>query len=832
MGIGKGKLNYIWYAFAIVVFITVVILDIIDSIKTIKEFPQLNIDRDNLFGVNEVNLKDFELEEDGSLYAQSGDPWVYYTLPETTVVKIVEIAVDSVSTQNASATLHFVLEDGTWEYQYFYIHNGVNKVQFNSGEDLSGVSAIRFDFVNGKDISVKVDNVKINSHYATTLKYHIRSLIITLSIVMFAILPRANKELRNFIKAYLSFLLFIICAATDLGSLSYFFKILSIGMFCLFLLERNDRFTVKFEKMVLLLFGTLFCILMLMHGRLSGEYEILNVLCSCTFVIVAIAYLVQNTFRINIKDWIIRNRGIIFLIVCFVLLSVEVINSWLMWDAWQYYAMGSGCIREITKIFNADFSGVYNMYLAGHASLGYSLWVVLFQLFKEGTASVQIADIILAVISIYAYYQVLRKVLGEKISDGSLVLATIPYAFSPFVLGIMGNVNLDSATMYFAIIFIACSLYHFECMELIFAFLFCFTKETAVIYYVTYIIAKVISEYLSEHRFCLDGLIKFGFGTIKNYLYAMPAILWLALYKMNINSWKGSNNDGKSWNYFGIDQEVIVTKLKQVFLLNFNWIFWITIVLGVIVLYVKRVNIEKETRKVIIPISAMGIAAIGFGCVYVTYDLARYIVPIIPIVYLVTAWVIGRFEGKFFRTWNVLASVLLLAQCFRMIDPMTANMFQSILVGNKQEMYLVGNEKRFDDHIVYNRQNIYWSEALIEVLENSGYDGNMLVVFPNSYFSQYNMLGNWKCSWNINKGKLEYYDENAIFSKESKEVITCSDSADVYEKLEAMSSNRILYVVPEWGSIDTDFVANKKVVKQGEVAHKGYNVQYMVMGIE
>lgn len=537
---------------------------------------------------------------------------------------------------------------------------------------------------------------------------------------------------------------------------------------------------------------------------------------------------------IGIRKWFFDNKTILLVIVCFILLSMEVVDSFVMWDAWQYYAnWGFGCIQKITKLFDSNFSGIYDLYLFGHASLGYSLWVILSQLFAEGSASVQIADIALAAVSIFAYYQILRKLFDKKYDDNTVALMTVPYALSPFVLGIVGNINLDSATMYFAVIFIACVLYNYEVLELVFAFVFCFTKEPAVIYYATYIVAKVVCDYLSGHKFTLQGIIRFGFCNIRNYLYALPAIVWIILFELNPS---GGWADGQvtEWTHFELSPEIVPLKLKQIFFMNFNWIFWFVFFGGIVFLCIKKVRMKTKIFT-LIPISIMGFSVIGFNCAYVTYLLPRYIVPMIPTLYLTASAVVCHSNKKSLRFFMVLVSALLFVQNYKVIDPVMKNIFSSRPIGYESDskMYTLGNEysrgERFDDHIVYNRQNIYWSETLAEVFIRSGYNGDMLIVLPDDEPSAgYDLLGNGVCLWNTKTKKIEYYDENLGIPTGCIRVTACC-VVDVPSMKGMTENDYILYIVPAWHSVNFDFITDKKILKHGEVEHKGYGIQYMVL---
>jgi len=516
-----------------------------------------------------------------------------------------------------------------------------------------------------------------------------------------------------------------------------------------------------------------------------------------------------------------------------------------MWDARVYYALPGrdGSARSMINRFNADFCGVYGLYLSEHASIGYSLWITLFLLFKEGSAMVQFADIMLAAVSIFAYYQILRKILGSKFKDRILILATFLYAFSPFVLGIIGDFNLDSASMYFMIIFIACSLYHYESLELIFAFCFCFTKELSIIYYTFYIIFKCVCEYNSEYSFDCLGLLKYAICNIKNYIYALPVVLWGVLFKLNttVGGWSSGKQSlwsNEGMNCFGISSSVISMKLKQVLILNFNWIFWMIILLGCFILLIKKNKIDEEISKILNPLCLMGGIMIIFGCLYITYTHARYLTPLIPILYLSATVILAYvFNIIDFGIFNVVIAFLLLIQSFYTIDPIMQKTFNSISVGNNDLCTLqvepdnrIYDSVKFHDSIVYNRQYIYWQDTLKKLLKRAKYDGEMLIVLPkDDNCGTWSILGWGTCFWNNEKGELQY--DSSIMDEDNNTVLMKACIPEEVTELIDSMDNTLLYIIPRWADVDIDFISKCNIIREGEIDNKGYSAKYVVMNM-
>ncbi len=641
-----------------------------------------------------------------------------------------------------------------------------------------------------------------------------------------------NRKYLSFIGTYLCVCLCMLCTTFHVNIGGIFFKIAAVTLLCLFLFSGNKKHVMDFEKVVLILFIVLFSVFMLIRGKLQEKYFVINILCIVSMLIAISIYFVQNHKRIILKKWFVQNWSILLVCLVFVLLSVEVIDSWLIWDARQYFECwnNSGDIQGISESFHAD-SGVYDLFLMGHVSLGYSLWMILFQLFSKGSASAQVADIVLAVLSIFAYYQILRKLIGEKYSNNVIAVAVVPYAFSPFVLGLVGNINLDSATMYFALVFIACSLYHYECLELLFATCFCFTKEPAVLYYIGYVVAKIICEYVEENPFRVPSLLRFGFSNVKSYIYALPVFWWVIMYLLA----PGGGWESSGIGFFGFDYDLIVTKLKQMFLLNFNYLLWGSIALGISAICMKKIKVKKQLWIEIVPICAMGVVIVFFGCVYVTYVLPRYIVPLIPIMYLVATVFIANMK-KIFMRWNIVLAAALLIQSFYVIDPVMWCVFSSMSLGTAK-VYGMGlhNAMEFNDYMVYNRQYMYWSETLSEILKESGYNGNMVIVVGNRYKT---FGDNGGTLWNSRLQKFEYASAENIESPEQYVVEVCND----FDVINTWWGNyqarydQILYIIPHWSSVNADFVLDemipKQVLKSGVVEHKGYSAEYMILNLD
>lgn len=167
--------------------ILIILFDMIICHNTLNKYAQLVIEKTELFGENNENLKDFRLEGDGSIVSESGDPWIEYVLDELQYVESVDIIIDDVNPDRTYAQVFLILEDGTWITQLFYIHSGVNRIHFNELNKSYQAHTIRFDLVSQIDCSIKVDKIAVNSPISLTLKYHLYAIMAILFIIFAAL---------------------------------------------------------------------------------------------------------------------------------------------------------------------------------------------------------------------------------------------------------------------------------------------------------------------------------------------------------------------------------------------------------------------------------------------------------------------------------------------------------------------------------------------------------------------------------------------------------------------------------------------------------------------
>lgn len=125
-----------------------------------QQYPQMRITPEELYGVDLVNLRDFELDADGVLTATSSDPWITYNFKEQTNVRSVTISFSEVQSNNAVVECFLVPE---YDSTMVDLHSGTVKLAFTKNQPRNHLEALRFDLTNHTGNSMKLDSVLINS---------------------------------------------------------------------------------------------------------------------------------------------------------------------------------------------------------------------------------------------------------------------------------------------------------------------------------------------------------------------------------------------------------------------------------------------------------------------------------------------------------------------------------------------------------------------------------------------------------------------------------------------------------------------------------------------
>ena len=465
----------------------------------------------------------------------------------------------------------------------------------------------------------------------------------------------------------------------------------------------------------------------------------------------------------------------LLIIAVYIILALPVVGEVPSFDGTNYYF---DRISNISARFHYSFSDIKSICLCSHVSYGYGLFVMIGELISPGNVSgLHIVNIILACVSGVSFYKLLRHVFKEA-GEPVILLGTAIYLYSPFLLGIVGFINVDTPGVYFFTCLISLCLRNKRLGSLIFAYLFAFTKEPSIVYLAFFASACLIIALCTNRAEGKRLIDKKLIVSLTPYLFV--GINWLlvflgkAYFKTGKNkgaslSWKGSEI-----SEFKIDFNNIRTKTIQIFVMNFNWISVIIIIavfalcLFTLIKNRDRVlsvfGINSEYAKFNYLCIAVLSGGLLFNYIYFDYLHPRYIQLMSVIVIIMGVAALCRLSlmkkcyiPSVVISLTVLA--LMLLQTHVSADPLPGK----LLICEDQygnPFTVCSMWKGMGDQTVYNRDYSNYIRCIEGILKKEAYGKDTSVVFDTAENIYYNMD---HAFWDTKKGKFSSKkNENTI----------------------------------------------------------------------
>lgn len=507
----------------------------------------------------------------------------------------------------------------------------------------------------------------------------------------------------------------------------------------------------------------------------TSVWNRMNTISSVNFPIMIMGLLIWNisTLGLGIRIYIIRkekmlekcknflleNHYILMLLFMVCIFFIPCFSYWFKSDSNVYYT------DIVMKQGNWDFtvgSALSGFTLGGHLCYGYSFFLTIGQsLFPDNGTGIRLVTLLLYLVTIFLFSKILKMQFpsGGKLEN---VLVTGVFAFTPIVFGILSETNIDFPLLCFWTWFVYCHLSGKQILRLFTGLLTCFSKELGVLF----IAGFFVSNYVYD-LFCIKGKsgisqkIDSIFQAIRLsdfftcfscvFLFFICSIFskegWTARTITAPQEIAGNleNTVQFSWTY-------ILIKLKQIFVLNFQWLFLIIAAVFLILLLLRRIKLN---------ITQMGFTLFvlfgGFLCFnffYFTWPHARYL-QIGSFFFCTFLGYSSRliFENK--KILNICLGVILgihIISCFVLIDPLSYLCFKNINIGNKKIislteystlpdtgalMFTEKENPRVDlnnhilrDFVQYNREYTHLEQLIEKMFAEMNYNEEIAVFIP------------------------------------------------------------------------------------------------------
>lgn len=410
------------------------------------------------------------------------------------------------------------------------------------------------------------------------------------------------------------------------------------------------------------------------------------------------------------------HKWLYFLLMTVSIFLIEPDAIQFKWDGLLYYLT---CAK-------LDIGSLSSLAVYGHIAQTYGLLNGLGILVTNNVTITMISlNCLFMFLSICAFYGMLKTTIAKR-KEWEYILFTAVYAYSPFLLGMVYYHNLDflcqcfwPIVLYFLnqkkwIYFFICSL------------LFCFTKEPAVIIYGMMCVGVVIQDFFLDNKQTYWERVRRVFKRKKYYVMMVPGILWIVTYKM-IGPWSAGEGS------FSIDWDYVIEKLKVLYIFNFNWVFSIVCVGGLLYIIMCR---KHSIGRFIFPVVCSQIGFTIFSCMFKTVNHIRYTDTNQVALYSIAIILLCYFNENISRSFSGIMGVLLLMSNFFTFDPITKTCFSTYCIGSEQMVTTMDKATPLGDGMIYNRQMLGMERVMSLALKDAFEEGS-IVLFPTLSDSTY-----------------------------------------------------------------------------------------------
>jgi 4-amino-4-deoxy-L-arabinose transferase-like glycosyltransferase len=324
---------------------------------------------------------------------------------------------------------------------------------------------------------------------------------------------------------------------------------------------------------------------------------------------------------------------------------------------------------------------------------------------------------ILGIISLFSFVKTVSNIKAARMA--SLLLATSPLYLSVGIFGL---------TDFLLAVFIVAAMAQYVKKQYLwysfFASLAILTKETAAIFCLSVLFIELATDAL---------LIIKRKNQAKNYLYHLALIsfpfvvffLWTIFLKTSgkplWSDWNFSETASRGSLYtifnnlfqFKIFNKYAYQNWLHLFILNFNWFWWLLTFIGFSFLFIKKRSHLKSTLLVLSQKTKAFLIVIIFIPFYLvttlsfqTYTITRYVLPLIPFLIIGVSISSDTLIKIFPKTRLLLfptISLVIVLSLFFSVDPFSKHLWGIILI-QKHPFYALHEKLAGNDGLTYNMQ--------------------------------------------------------------------------------------------------------------------------------
>lgn len=391
------------------------------------------------------------------------------------------------------------------------------------------------------------------------------------------------------------------------------------------------------------------------------------------------------------------------------------------WDGW---ISSDKWIREaVTKPFN-----VFNFENANHPTEAIMFLIGFLQYFSPGNiALIHLSYGVLQLFSIYAFYRLLKSVLNDPGLEFETISGTCIYAFFPIIVGNLFHTTFDQGVLIFFVLFLSALINRKFTLSMLFGIGLVFSKEIGVGLYTASLLTYSITHF-PFRRLRLKTLLKsissLWFMGVPILLFLMRILVKGFILKQEV--WYHKLNPltaSMHENAFGTEAltRVSYSYLSGIFVINFNWILTLGILLGLLKLGYSVLNRQKEeqcriSRLRLLFLYVLFIFSVILVNIFRTFTNLRYFIAVYPqmIILFIASSVMLIHSSRLRRIILATAAALFFLSLFRTVDPLSKRIYGTFRFGTHEMLKATTISKECcgwgRDQLVYNLEytNIHY----------------------------------------------------------------------------------------------------------------------------
>lgn len=442
--------------------------------------------------------------------------------------------------------------------------------------------------------------------------------------------------------------------------------------------------------------------------------------------------------RITLRGQLFHSRlPLICLLLIVTFICLPYLDFVPMWDAGAYL----GCVRRAL-----DY-GLHSktMLCLRHPSPAYILPLALSQKpLGENVFLLNLTNLLLALASIAAFHEILRKIFYSARFRPEIVLLTAIYAFLPAFLAHVPYINPDFGVLTYMLIFLFCLLNSWTWLAFIVGMALLFSKESGLPIYLLSLAAYAVIF----HSWRKDSLGAIITRFRQAILLIVPVLLYASFLVFQY-SVRGS--DSMEWfrtRYLGDLYTVVFNFdpfhrtmqafLFDIFVLNFNWLMTAVIAAFLIwqlYLLLRRQVISRPQG--VDPRLALFFFILFLGTLYALTRVRpmnnlRLLLPIFPLLIIIYYYaLLSLVSTTLFRKLILSCTLLMLvASNFRTIDPLSKSVTGTFAFGEHHCLRrgsMLDHDAHERDTFVYNLEHQRLHDLQNKVLTYLGASEDTLV---------------------------------------------------------------------------------------------------------